>query len=203
MLLAELNHAAAGTPLQNNLHELWALLNFLLPEIFSSAEKFDEWFNVQDKDSEAEVVSQLHKVTPGNIPVHLQLWMSHSQACSDSARSIQAKSLTSLQRHWDAGMSSRHVRPRCAVAGAAALPAAAAEERRGEGAAAQEGDHPQNRHERDAEEVLCRPAAKGMGAALSCAVLLQRHSHTQTCHGLWAMSFGQAMAWIAACVEEE
>ncbi|CAK0743308.1 hypothetical protein CVIRNUC_001460 [Coccomyxa viridis] len=51
-----------GTPLQNNLHELWALLNFLLPEIFSSAEKFDEWFNVQDKDSEAEVVSQLHKV---------------------------------------------------------------------------------------------------------------------------------------------
>ena len=48
--------------MQNNLHELWALLNFLLPEIFSSAEKFDEWFNVQDKDSEAEVVSQLHKV---------------------------------------------------------------------------------------------------------------------------------------------
>ena len=53
--------ACAGTPLQNNLHELWALLNFLLPEVFSSAEKFDEWFNVQDKESEAEVVSQLHK----------------------------------------------------------------------------------------------------------------------------------------------
>ena len=60
--------AAAGTPLQNNLHELWALLNFLLPEVFSSAEKFDEWFSVQDKDSEAEVVSQLHKVPPG--PAH-------------------------------------------------------------------------------------------------------------------------------------
>ena len=27
-----------GTPLQNNLHELWALLNFLLPDVFSSAE---------------------------------------------------------------------------------------------------------------------------------------------------------------------
>lgn len=27
-----------GTPLQNNLHELWALLNFLLPEVFSSSE---------------------------------------------------------------------------------------------------------------------------------------------------------------------
>ncbi|XP_016197018.1 ISWI chromatin-remodeling complex ATPase CHR17 isoform X2 [Arachis ipaensis] len=38
-----------GTPLQNNLHELWALLNFLLPEIFSSAETFDEWFQISGK----------------------------------------------------------------------------------------------------------------------------------------------------------
>eukprot|EP00978_Attheya_sp_CCMP212_P047033 scaffold421190_cov50-Attheya_sp.AAC.2 len=34
-----------GTPLQNNLPELWALLNFLLPSIFSSADTFDQWFN--------------------------------------------------------------------------------------------------------------------------------------------------------------
>lgn len=33
-----------GTPLQNNLHEFWALLNFLMPELFSSSEEFDEWF---------------------------------------------------------------------------------------------------------------------------------------------------------------
>jgi SWI/SNF-related matrix-associated actin-dependent regulator of chromatin subfamily A member 5 len=33
-----------GTPLQNNLHELWSLLNFLLPEIFSNSELFDNWF---------------------------------------------------------------------------------------------------------------------------------------------------------------
>jgi SWI/SNF-related matrix-associated actin-dependent regulator of chromatin subfamily A member 5 len=54
-----------GTPLQNNLHELWALLNFLLPEVFASAEKFDEWFQISDgsgKEAEAEVVQQLHKV---------------------------------------------------------------------------------------------------------------------------------------------
>lgn len=34
-----------GTPLQNNLHELWALLNFLLPDVFNSSEDFDAWFN--------------------------------------------------------------------------------------------------------------------------------------------------------------
>lgn len=27
-----------GTPLQNNLHELWSLLNFLLPDVFASSE---------------------------------------------------------------------------------------------------------------------------------------------------------------------
>lgn len=32
-----------GTPLQNNLTELWSLLNFLLPKIFSSAEDFEKY----------------------------------------------------------------------------------------------------------------------------------------------------------------
>jgi hypothetical protein len=34
-----------GTPLQNNLTELWALLNFCLPTLFTSAENFAEWFS--------------------------------------------------------------------------------------------------------------------------------------------------------------
>lgn len=34
-----------GTPLQNNLAELWALLNFLLPRIFHSVDDFEKWFN--------------------------------------------------------------------------------------------------------------------------------------------------------------
>ncbi|GAB7358819.1 hypothetical protein MBLNU230_g4043t1 [Neophaeotheca triangularis] len=50
-----------GTPLQNNLHELWALLNFLLPDVFGDSEAFDQWFNNQDADQDA-VVQQLHKV---------------------------------------------------------------------------------------------------------------------------------------------
>ena len=48
----------------NNLHELWALLNFLLPEVFGSAGQFDEWFsNVEEGEGGSDaVVSQLHKV---------------------------------------------------------------------------------------------------------------------------------------------
>lgn len=34
-----------GTPLQNKLPELWALLNFLLPKIFDSCNTFEQWFN--------------------------------------------------------------------------------------------------------------------------------------------------------------
>ena len=52
-----------GTPLQNNLHELWALLNFLLPEVFGSAGQFEEWFGTgEDGGDNVEVVQQLHKV---------------------------------------------------------------------------------------------------------------------------------------------
>ncbi|KXJ90906.1 SNF2 family N-terminal domain-domain-containing protein [Microdochium bolleyi] len=50
-----------GTPLQNNLHELWALLNFLLPDVFGDSEAFDQWFSGQDQDQDT-VVQQLHKV---------------------------------------------------------------------------------------------------------------------------------------------
>ena len=50
-----------GTPLQNNLHELWALLNFLLPDVFGDSEAFDQWFSGQDSDQDT-VVQQLHRV---------------------------------------------------------------------------------------------------------------------------------------------
>ena len=33
-------------PLQNNLHELWALLNFLYPETFISSKSFDAAFDL-------------------------------------------------------------------------------------------------------------------------------------------------------------
>jgi ATP-dependent DNA helicase len=41
-----------GTPLQNNLKELWSLLNFLLPDIFTDWESFESWFDFSDLQDE-------------------------------------------------------------------------------------------------------------------------------------------------------
>ena len=39
-----------GTPLQNNLKELWALLNFLMPKLFDSADEFKALFMVKSDE---------------------------------------------------------------------------------------------------------------------------------------------------------
>lgn len=50
-----------GTPLQNNLHELWALLNYLMPKIFDSGDDFDAIFEDESKDK-GSMMEQLHLV---------------------------------------------------------------------------------------------------------------------------------------------
>lgn len=52
-----------GTPLQNNLHELWALLNFLVPDIFSSDDEFTEIFDTNKcLGADSDIISKLHAV---------------------------------------------------------------------------------------------------------------------------------------------
>ncbi|EPQ30497.1 uncharacterized protein PFL1_02023 [Pseudozyma flocculosa PF-1] len=51
-----------GTPLQNNLMELWSLLNFLLPDVFSNSEDFESWFKGKGDENQDQVIQQLHKV---------------------------------------------------------------------------------------------------------------------------------------------
>lgn len=58
-----------GTPLQNNLMELWSLMHFLMPHVFQSHREFKEWFsnpmtgmiegNSEYNDS---IIKRLHKV---------------------------------------------------------------------------------------------------------------------------------------------
>ncbi|KAI8628291.1 SNF2 family N-terminal domain-containing protein [Xylariaceae sp. FL1651] len=63
-----------GTPLQNNLKELWSLLHFLMPETFLDWEAFEVWFDfsdLQDEEGTAQfieneesqtLVAKIHKI---------------------------------------------------------------------------------------------------------------------------------------------
>jgi ATP-dependent helicase STH1/SNF2 len=50
-----------GTPLQNNLGELWALLNFLLPKVFNSCDDFEKWFSMAISKSTGGEAVQLNE----------------------------------------------------------------------------------------------------------------------------------------------
>ena len=61
-----------GTPLQNSLPELWALLNFLLPTIFNAVDNIQNWFSAPfastgdrsdlNEEETALIIHRLHKV---------------------------------------------------------------------------------------------------------------------------------------------
>ncbi|KAJ2363609.1 chromatin remodeling complex Adenosinetriphosphatase, partial [Coemansia sp. RSA 2610] len=86
-----------GTPLQNNLHELWALLNFLLPDVFGSSEVFDEWFEKGEDDQE-QVVQQLHKVLQPFLLRRVKSDVEHSLLPKKEINLYVG--LTPMQRTW-------------------------------------------------------------------------------------------------------
>ncbi|KAJ2690101.1 putative DNA helicase ino80, partial [Coemansia sp. RSA 1285] len=49
-----------GTPIQNSMQELWALLHFIMPTLFDSHEEFSEWFS-RDIESHAENRTDLNQ----------------------------------------------------------------------------------------------------------------------------------------------
>ncbi|RPD53898.1 hypothetical protein L227DRAFT_589139 [Lentinus tigrinus ALCF2SS1-6] len=57
-----------GTPLQNNLSELWALLNFVLPDLFGDLSTFQSWFDesrLQSKltsERQQKLIQSLHDI---------------------------------------------------------------------------------------------------------------------------------------------
>ncbi|KAK9321105.1 SNF2 family N-terminal domain-containing protein [Lipomyces orientalis] len=49
-----------GTPIQNSMQELWALLHFIMPTLFDSHDEFSEWFS-KDIESHATSNTQLNE----------------------------------------------------------------------------------------------------------------------------------------------
>lgn len=74
-----------GTPLQNSLDELWALLNFLIPEMFNSAEDFQTWFGGALRRDDAPTDSSAATQQPGE---------SDDQEDEDSADAVHAALLS-------------------------------------------------------------------------------------------------------------
>uniref|UniRef100_A0A671TGD1 Proliferation-associated SNF2-like protein n=1 Tax=Sinocyclocheilus anshuiensis TaxID=1608454 RepID=A0A671TGD1_9TELE len=62
MLMTDNKLLLTGTPLQNNLSELWSLLNFLLPDVFDDLKSFESWFDISTITSDAEnIVANEHE----------------------------------------------------------------------------------------------------------------------------------------------
>ncbi|KAH8739693.1 hypothetical protein FG386_003384, partial [Cryptosporidium ryanae] len=62
MLKTQFRLLLTGTPLQNSLRELWSLLNFLYPEIFTSSYEFEGLFESQNKEDEKTIIGRFHKI---------------------------------------------------------------------------------------------------------------------------------------------
>ena len=99
MLRSRYRLLITGTPLQNNLQELWALLNFLLPDVFSSSDTFDDWFSLDQGDGAKDnVIKKLHTVLK---PFMLR------RVKKDVAKDLPPKrevklytGLTDMQKNW-------------------------------------------------------------------------------------------------------
>jgi len=87
-----------GTPLQNNLHELWALLNFLLPDVFSSSEDFDEWFNTNNCLGDDNLVARLHGVLKPFLLRRLKIDVEKSLLPKKEVKIFFG--LSRMQREW-------------------------------------------------------------------------------------------------------
>ena len=96
-----------GTPLQNDLHELWAMLNFLLPDIFSSSEDFDSYFNLETKQGAEDVLTQLHKILR---PFLLRRLKADVEKDLPPKREIKLLiGLSEMQRRWYSNILEKNI----------------------------------------------------------------------------------------------
>lgn len=87
-----------GTPLQNDLTELWALLNFLTPELYDKADSFKEWFHAGAGRQDVNVIENLHRILE---PVMLRRLKNDVNTGIPPKREIYVSCpVTRMQRQW-------------------------------------------------------------------------------------------------------
>lgn len=106
-----------GTPLQNKLPELWALLNFLLPSIFKSCSTFEQWFNAPfattgekvelNEEETILIIRRLHKVLRPFLLRRLKKEVEHQ--LPDKVEYIIKCDMSALQRVLYKHMQSKGV----------------------------------------------------------------------------------------------
>ncbi|OAV94019.1 hypothetical protein, variant [Puccinia triticina 1-1 BBBD Race 1] len=60
-----------GTPLHNNLKELWSLLNFILPEVFDDYSSFEQWFDLSSVTAASDSAAALSTAQAQHIVTSL------------------------------------------------------------------------------------------------------------------------------------
>ncbi|XP_028295465.1 chromatin-remodeling ATPase INO80 isoform X2 [Gouania willdenowi] len=92
-----------GTPIQNTMAELWALLHFIMPTLFDSHEEFNEWFS-KDIESHAENKSTIDENQLSRLHMILKPFMLRrikkdvENELSDKIEILTYCQLTSRQR---------------------------------------------------------------------------------------------------------
>lgn len=103
-----------GTPLQNDLMELWSLMHFLMPHVFTSHAQFKDWFSnpltgmVQGESEVNQVIKSfvvncsdncqgvfgLSNLVYGGAPTHMSMpieYCRETPCCSSSLSSSKAQ----------------------------------------------------------------------------------------------------------------
>ncbi|GIX86456.1 hypothetical protein CDAR_165421 [Caerostris darwini] len=109
-----------GTPLQNNLSELWSLLNFILPEIFDDLKIFQSWFDITRltqhgatqeiiaQEQEKQIVSTIHQIL---TPFLLRRTKADVELCLPSKKVVLVKApMTQLQQKYYSGVLNESIR---------------------------------------------------------------------------------------------